>query len=228
MVSASHKYGKRGPGAWLLPATRRIQPVLTATAWLLCVGSCRAGLAAAGFQADDIWYALVLGGVQLALALGCAAPTSWADRLAQWRRSRERIASELRIGDGLIPWVLTTIPRALAGHAERPAASLFDHAITALAHNEQHLRRTAIQLGLPDVVRELLHTAAHAVGTRAEASAAELTIAIERHALDQAARCRDSIAALGDLADADRARLARDCESLLLDLSTVSVERSRL
>jgi hypothetical protein len=180
--------------AWILPATLRRQPVVVGLAGLVTWSFCRDGLVASGFQAGAWSYAVVLEGLILALALGHSESATWPDRLARWRRARERMATELRIAEGLVPWGRTTVVHFLHGRADRPTAASFQRVVAELADGEDRMRRRIASLVLPDAVREIVQTAAHSVTACAETTAAELAMAVERQALDQAAGCRDAIA----------------------------------
>lgn len=205
--------------AWLLPATRRSHVALVGIAWLVTAGMCRDGLLAAGFATGATTYAVVLEGIVLALAFSATDSAPWADRLARWRRARQRITTELRMSEGLAPWLRTSVSRLLTGRPERPVAAAFDRIVAELADANERMQRRVTALALPDAVRQSMLTAARAITARAETAAAEMSITIERQALDEAAACGDAIAHLPDVPAAERERLARKCESLMLDLA---------
>jgi hypothetical protein len=204
--------------AWIVPASRRIQPFLVTTTWLVTLSVCSDGLRAIGFADGALSYALVLHTVLLLIALSASERAPWADRLARWRRGRQRIATELRIGEGVAPWLAASLRRILTGRADRPSAAAFDRVIAEVAEAEDRTRLRIAALTLPDTVRQSMLTAAHTIATRAEIAAAELSIVLERQALDEAAACTDAIAQLPDVTAADRERLSRECEAVVLDL----------
>lgn len=205
--------------AWVVPAVLGRQRFLTAAGWLVTVGFCRTGLRASGFDSSAGWYALVLESIVLAIACGHGASIPWSERLAAWRRSRERIATEVRMGEGLLPWSRAVLARVFTGRADRPVSSAFQHVAAELADADDRMRQSIAALALPDAAADVMRTAVRTIATRAEATAAELAIVVERVALEQAAACRDAIARLKDLPAADRERIGGACESLLLDLA---------
>jgi len=205
--------------AWVLPAQTGRRPVLVAVAWLITAGLTSDGLTAAGVETGAAVNALLLEGIVLALAASSAPVQPWPDRVARWRRTRTRITTELRMAQGLIPWTRTSVGRFLFGEPDRPLSASFERIVSDLADHEDRMRRTVASLTLPDAVRDSLHTAAQTIVADAEATTARMAIELERRALDHAAACRDGVMALDDVPEAERERLARECESLILDLA---------
>jgi hypothetical protein len=203
--------------AWAIPAASRNHPLLVSLAWTVSVWTCRGGLIASGFS-EGLLPAAALETIALALALSAAEAAPWADRLARWRRARQRITTEVRMSEGLAPWLRASVAQLLTGRPERPAAAAFDRMVAELADANERMQRRITALALPDAVRQSMLTAAQAITTRAETAAAEMSIRIERQALDEAAACRDAIAHLPEPA-AERERLAREREALMLDLA---------
>jgi len=205
--------------AWILPVVHRRRHIVVSAAWLSSSWLCADGLTDAGFENGATAYALLLEGIVLAIARGHGPVVPWPDRLAVWRRTRERVMTELRIGDGLLPWLRSAVIRLVNGRADRPLCSSFERIVAELADTEQHMRRTIASLALPEAARDFLESATRAVVADAETTAAKLAIDLEQRALDHAATCRDAILALDDVPDPHRDRLARECESLILDLA---------
>lgn len=207
--------------AWILPAFHRDSPALIGLAWLASVWACRAGLVAAGFD-DAVLPATLLETITLAIALNACDGSPWAERLARWRRARQNIATQLRMGDGLAPWVAASTRQLLTGKPDRPAVGGFDRVAADLADAEQRLHARLAAVALPEAVRQSMLAAAQALVSRAEAATAHVAITLERQALEEAAACRDRIAALTGISDAEREALATQCEALMLDLVSVS------
>ena len=203
---------------WIVPALRRTNPILVGVSWLVTMYLTAGGFAVLT-ETQPTTAAPVLDTLILGLALAHTPAASWPDRLARWRRSRERIATELRMGDGLIPWLRSIASRITHGEADRPRSSAFDVLVANLDRSNDRIHRTIASLALPDAVRESLRTTAQRIVTDAETTLARMAIDLERRALDHAALCRDAILALDYIPDAERDRLAHDCESLILDLA---------
>lgn len=203
--------------AWILPALRRDSPALIGLAWLTSLWACRAGLIAAGF-ADAMLPAAALETMTLALALSAGDRSPWADRFARWRRARQNITTQLRMSEGLAPWLSSSTRRFLKGEADRPTASAFDRVVADLADAEHRLHARLAAVALPEAVRQSMLTAAQALVSRTEAATAHVAIVLERQALEEAAACRDTIASLPGVSDAERDALAAQCEALMLDL----------
>lgn len=204
---------------WILPASRRAHSGLVVAAWLTTVYFTALGLTAAGFTAGAPTYALILEGITLAVALSMTEASPWPDRLARWRRSRQRIATELRMTEGIVPWARSCITQLVSGRQARPAASDFERLRAELVDAGEQMRLDVAHLALPDAGRQALLTSAQAIATHAATCAAELSMAVERRTLIEASACRDAIEGLTDLDPAERERVAGDCERLLLELA---------
>jgi hypothetical protein len=211
--------------SWLLAASRGMRRL--PIAWLLAVVLSRDGLHASAFGTAASIDACALHALLLGLASLRADPLSWSERLAAWRRARQRIATELRLGDGLLPWARECWTRILTGRAEHPSATAFDRLIADLDDAGAHTRTRLTALTLPDAVRQAASNAVHAIARRAETAAADLALAIERASLDEAAACRDLIGGLTDRSPEEREQLAAACESLLVDLAVPALPRAR-
>jgi hypothetical protein len=211
--------------AWLLPATFRRNPTLVAVAWGVTLTTCRNGLLALGVE-SALGPALLLEGLPLALALaaalGAAPGLSWCDRLTEWRRAQQAITTQLRMSEGLLPWLRASLRRLLFNRPDRPAAS-FDRAMADLADADHRLQLRVSQLAMPDELKAVVQCAAQALVACAEARAAETTIALEQQALEAAAACRDRVAAWPGLSPRQADALGHACERLLLDLAATAV-----
>lgn len=212
--------------AWILPALRRDSSALIGLAWLTSLWACRAGLTAAGF-ADAMLPAIAVEAMTLALALSACESSPWADRFARWRRARQNITTQLRMGDGLVPWLSASTRRLLNGAPDRPTASAFDRMAADLADAEHRLHTRLAAVALPEAVRQSMLAAAQALVSRAEAATAHVAIVLERQALEEAAACRDKIASLPGVSEAERDALAAQCEALMLDLVHASARPPR-
>jgi hypothetical protein len=89
--------------AWLIPATRRSGPGLTAVCWTATAWLARKGIAAFYLADSELLLAVLLEGVCLLLALSIAPAEPWPERLARWRRSRADIVTQLRMGKASYP-----------------------------------------------------------------------------------------------------------------------------
>ena len=67
--------------------------------------------------------AIAVETMTLALALSACDGSPWADRFARWRRARQNITTQLRMGEGLAPWLSASTHRFLNGAPDRPTAS---------------------------------------------------------------------------------------------------------
>jgi hypothetical protein len=73
-------------------------------------------------------------------------------------------------------------------------------------------------LAAPEQVRQKVRTGAARLLSQAEQARTALAVELERQALAVAAACREECEALAGLSAEERARAARQCEELLLDL----------
>ena len=207
--------------AWLVPAFRRDNPILISLGWIACVWAGREGLIAEHF-ADITLPAIAVETIALAIALSAGERVAWADRLSRWRRARQNIATQLRMSEGVFPWLKTSAHRLVTGAPDRPAGAAFDRLTADLADAEQRLQLDLARLALPEHVRQSMITAAHALVSRAEVATAQVAITLERQALEEAAACRDQIGKLSAVPAPERERLAAACEGLMLDLVHLS------
>lgn len=203
--------------AWILPAASRAHSLLVSLAWLVSLSMCRAGFIASG-SSRGLVPAAVVETLVLALALSGGEHALWADRLARWRRARCDITTQLRMSDGLAPWLIASVRRLLTGTPDRPASAAFDRLAADLADAEHRLKTRITAMALPEDVRQAVLSSAGALASRAELATAHASMVLERQALEEAAACRDRIAQLVEVPEAKREGLARECERLLLDL----------
>lgn len=204
--------------AWILPAFLRRAPALVAVAWLVCVAAARAGFVVAGFS-TPLSAAVVLEGIVLALALSATERASWAERLARWRRARQEIATQLQMGEGLLLWTRTCVDRIVSGRAERPALAAVDRIVADLADAQHRVQSRLASLAMPEQAWEAVLASAQALTAEAEVAASRFAADIERRALCEAAACGDLVRRLPDVPEADRDRLARECEAMLIGLA---------
>ena len=213
--------------AWILPTFRLDSPALIGLTWLTSVWACRAGLVAAGFSASTL-PAFALEAIALSLALNAGERTPWGDRLARWRRARQRITTELRMSEGLMPWLGWSVRRLFVGSPERPTASAgFDRMVAELADAEQRLQSRVAELALPEEIRQRMLASAQALVARAEQATGQVAIGLEQQALEEAAGCCDRILRLQEIPSAKREALAHECEALMLGLVGHSAVRRR-
>lgn len=201
-----------GRGAWLIPAI----------AWPISLRIATAGLQDVGWSSPGL-TAFFLELLLAAIAVSLAPPQSVADRLAGWRRARTAIATQLHMGQGLIPWLRDIAEHALVGRGELPGDRALSRFVAQLADAECHLRVRLSQAGLPAHLPEAVLTRAQSLLSAAEIVTAESTAALERQALEAAVGLRDLCHALPDRSTGERDEMATQCERLLLDL--VSLDR---
>jgi hypothetical protein len=204
--------------AWILCAVHRRGLVVSA-AWPIGVHFSRLGLEAEGFDGVALIYAIIAETILLALATSLAPPLPWAERLARWRRARADIAVQLRMGEGVLPWLREAAARFLRGRPERPAGAGFRRFAADLADAECRLRVNVARLAAPEHLRQSLATSGARLLAEAERAASHLSIGLEQQALAAAAACRDECERLPGVRDADRQALARQCEALLMNLA---------
>jgi hypothetical protein len=205
--------------AWILAAATRRHAGLAIVGWLTSVWLCAGGLTEAGFRTGATSLAVLLQVLGLFIARTAIDPSPWPDRLARWRRARQRVVTELRMGEGLLPWVRTTLSRLWVGQADRPSAAGFDRMLVEIADAQTRMHWQLNHLVLPDALRQAMSTAAARIANHAATTTAELSLSIERRALDEAAACRDLVEDMTELPAAQRERLSSECESVLLGLA---------
>lgn len=204
--------------AWISAAVARHAPLLVWPAWLTSFWLCRRGFLA--FQpGESRWLSpATLEGLVLLVALALRTPEPLAARLARWRRARDEIALQLRMGDGLVPWARDAARRLLRGRAELPVCGSFRRLVGELADVEQRLAWKVSSLAAPEQLRQFVQSGASQLLAQAEEARAALAIELERRTLALAAACREQCDLLPGLSSEERARAARQCEELLLDL----------
>ena len=126
---------------------------------------------------------------------------------------------ELRMGEGLAPWLRASLAQLLHGRAERLAAAAFDRLLAQLADADERIEGRIRAAALPGSVRERLLAGAQAVAAHAETTAARLACEVERRALEEIAACCDALTELPDTTAQDRERIAQGCEALILELT---------
>jgi hypothetical protein len=119
----------------------------------------------------------------LLLALSLCDRSPWSERLALWRRSRSEIAVQLRMGDGLLPWMRRCGRQMLIGAPDTPAGVNYRRLLAELADAEHRMRVRLGHLVMPEQLRQsILSCAASLVGL-AEASSARLAVELEQQTL---------------------------------------------
>lgn len=204
--------------AWISAAAARHAHLLVWPAWLTSFWLCRRGFLA--FQpGESRWLSpAILEGLVLLVALALRDPEPLAARLARWRRAREEIALQLRMGEGLVPWGRDSIRRLFWGRAELPVCRAFRRLAGELADVEDRLAWKVSSLAAPEQLRQFVHSGASQLLAQAEKARAALAVELERRTLALAAACREQCETLPGLSVEERARAARQCEELLLDL----------
>jgi len=205
--------------AWLLCSAKRRASVAVAIGWLLCVHFSRYGLTAMEFGGSPLLYSLVAETILLSLACTLAPPMAWGERLARWRRARADIAVQLRMAEGIVPWVRDAASRFVNGTPDMASGAGFRRLVADLADAECRLRVKVTRLAAPEHLRQSLMSSGTTLLSNAELAAARLSLDLERQALVAAAGCRDECERLPGLAEPQREALARQCESVLVDLA---------
>src|SRR5207248_260424 len=98
--------------------------------------------------------AIVLEAIALAPAPTMTERASWADRLAGWRRARQDISTQLRMSEGLVPWLATALERFTTGVADRPTGTAFDRIGADLADAEHRASARLSAIAVPENVRQ--------------------------------------------------------------------------
>lgn len=205
--------------AWILPATRRSSLALTTAGWVTALWLEQRGIETFYLAESDFLLALLIESVCLLLAHSVAPPETWADRLARWRRSRADIATQLRMGQGVVPWWRFSLRQFTGGAADTPVGSDYQRFAAALADSEHRLRIRINRATMPEQLRQSILESAAAIGGSAETSAAQRAIEVERQALAAAAACRDQCERLENLSPAERKALSSQCEQAFLELT---------
>jgi hypothetical protein len=208
--------------AWILCAAERRAAGLVAISWPMSIHFSRLGLRAEGFGASALLYALVAETILLALAASLAPPLPWAERLARWRRARADIAVQLRMAEGVVPWLRDAIARFVRGVPELPAGSGFRRLVADLTDADCRLHVSVARLGAPEHLRQSVITSGTRLLSNAERAASRLSLDLEQQALAAVAACRDECEQLPGLAQPERQALAKQCEMVLLDLAKLS------
>lgn len=203
--------------AWIWCAAHPRAGGAMLTTWVFAFLSCRAGLLAAGFATHAFMYAFLAEGAPLALALALTN-MSWSERLASWRRARADIATQLRMGQGIIPWMSSCVRQLLTGSAERPAGIDSHRLIADLTDAECRLRVRLSRMAIPEQVRQSILTQSATVMAEAELAAARFGLDLEQKVLTATAVCRDLCAHVEDTQPDQQQALAAECESHFLNL----------
>jgi hypothetical protein len=204
--------------AWIIPAARRTAAGLVLTGWLASLHFCHAGLALTGSGGQAFAYSLLAESITLLLALALSPTTSWGERLARWRRARAEISMQLRMGEGLVSWLMPSVQQLLIGTAAMPSGCDYRRFSAELADAEHRLKTRLRGIILPEQVRQSILACANDLVGRAEANAARTGFELERMALAAAASCREQIEGMSSITAEQRKALADQCESLFFEL----------
>src|SRR5581483_7164987 len=165
---------------WAILAGSRRGRFAAATCVWISVYLCRAGLISLGQSSTPLLGAIVLEGIPLLLAIQLRPLPSWQDRLASWRRSRGDIAVQLRLGQGVLPWVRDCLRQALIGHAETPLSTDYQRFAASLADAEYRFRVRLSRAAMPEDLRQSILENVAAIVARAESTAAARAIELEQ------------------------------------------------
>ncbi len=203
---------------WMTCAARGRAPVLTGVGFVTSVSLCRDGFRT--FQRGEApWTAAVLiESLVLLVALALRSPVGLAERLRRWRRARDEMALQIRMGDGLLPWARDCVARLIAGRADVPLCQTFRRLAAELAEVQNRLAFKVSGWVGPEPLRQFLQVGAAQLLTQAEHASATLAVELEKRTLALAAACREQCDSLPGLAPDERSRAARQCEELLFDL----------
>lgn len=204
--------------SWICCAAYRRGALVTAICWAVSVLACDSGLSAMLEVGHSVSLAIVMEGIPLLLARAILPAPALADRLARWRRMQADISIQLRMSEGYLSWIPASLVRFFKGSAETPIGSSYRRFVAELADAEHKLHIRLNSIALPENLRQSILTSAIALVNQADKSAAILANDLEMHALSAAAICRDQCEELHDIQPHERAALARQCETLLLDL----------
>jgi hypothetical protein len=205
--------------SWIVPAARRSGLLLTAVCWTASLWLADRGFATLYITDSNLPPALLLEGVCLLLAVSIAPAEPWADRLARWRRTRADIVTQLRMGQGILPWWRLCLRQFATGTADTPLGSDYQRFTAALADAEHRLRVRINRATMPEQLRQSILESVTAIVARAETSAAHRAIEIEQQAVAAAAACRDQCERLESLSTSERKALAGQCEQAFLELT---------
>ena len=148
-----------------------------------------------------------------------APPESWADRLARWRRARADIVTQLRMGQGILPWWRLCFRQFATGAADTPIGSDYRRFAAALADAEHRLRVRLSHATMPEQLRQSILENVTAIVASAETAAAQRAIEIEQQALTATAACREQCERMENLSASERQALAGQCEQVFLELA---------
>ena len=204
--------------AWIYCAASRQSPLCLAVAFLLSLSLCSHGLRALPGGHGSLLGPMLIEGLPLMTAWMLRPPLRLSERLARWRRARAEIALQLRMGDGLLPWARDSARRLIVGKADLPVCPNFRRLAAQLAETAWRPGPDVSILAAPEELRQFVQTGASELLVEAERAAAALAVELERRSIDLAAACREQCEAISGLTTDDRARLARQCETFLLNL----------
>lgn len=204
---------------WLMPATRRSGLALTAVCWIATAWLARKGIATFYSADSDLLLAILIEGVCLLIALSIAPADPWPERLARWRRTRADIITQLRMGQGIVPWWRLCLRQFTSGAADTPFGSDYQRFAAALADTEYRLRIRLNRATMPEQLRQSILENVSTIIARAETSAAQRAIELEQHALTAAAACREQCESMESLSAPERKALADECEQVFLELT---------
>jgi len=186
--------------------------------WAMSLYACDEGLASFGKAEPSSSVAFFIEMVPLLISWALSHPVSIAERLARWRRARSEISVQLLMGDGLFHWIPGCVRQFFSGSRAMSGGSSFRRLVAELADAEHTLRMRLGGLVIPERLRQSILTSASTLVSQAERSAAALSIELEQEALNAAAACRDQCEDLENLRPQEKVVLAKQCETLFLEL----------
>ena len=202
---------------WIAAVVRSRRLACVPIAWIVSAETSRRGLLACGFTGSAAVWAIALEATLFGAARQLAPPGApLTERLERLRRTCDDVSAQLRLAPGVIPWIRTTMRRAVWGGAA--SAPAFAELAASLRDAETRLAAHFSNAVLPEQVRQSLLTRARDLGAQAELASIETSLALEHQALTAAVAFRDECARLTDLTEDERDAVARRGHAFLLGL----------
>ena len=234
-MAAAYVSGQGLAGAWYVPfpcqyvvagalhasyalRSPKTRGFLCTVSWCTCLYFTWAGMTTLGSRYPFL-PAAVLETVCLLLSASNAKWVSISERLAAWRQTQSQIAVQLRMSEGLLPWVSRCAHQVVVGTPESSEGHEHLRLAAILADSENRLRARIARVALPEQIRQSILTNASRIVARAETSAATRSIEVEQLILEAMAACRDDCSQLEDLSAAERGALTKECERAFMELA---------
>jgi hypothetical protein len=206
--------------AWISLLTTGRSRFAAALFWFACARLAASGLHSNGATVPA-WFAEVL---LLCLVLAHNPRPCWADRFAAWRQARAAIATQLQMGEGLLPWLLRCVEQVWKGSPLTPIQSAHLLVQSALLQSARSLECRLLQDVEHEHFCQLALTALTDVANHAAVTFAKASIDIEQQAFAAASQLRDAAQSL-PVEESERTRLAGWCEELLFSLTLPDARR---